>query len=131
MIELFFDGFCETNPGTLGGFGVVIKNDGKIIKTISKSFNGEKISNNVAEYMGLFTGLTYLLENKLQHEEIRIFGDSMLVIMQTKGFWRIKKGFYKDIALKTQLLKKKFDNLKLEWIPREENTMADELSKPQ
>lgn len=129
MIELNFDGFCEINPGTIGGYGVIIKRNKKTMKLISERFSDVKISNNVAEYKGLFSGLLYLLNLDYNREEIRVYGDSMLVIMQMCGCWKIKKGLYKNIALETKKLIEKFSNISFEWIPREKNLVADELSK--
>lgn len=129
MIELYFDGFCMTNPGTSGGCGVLILEDGEIIKTISSKIVGSNISNNIAEYKGLILGLQYLLNSSLENEEINIFGDSKLVIMQMIGQWKIKKGLYKDVALEAKELLKKFSNINFKWIPREENEEADSLSQ--
>jgi ribonuclease HI len=38
-------------------------------------------------------------------------------------------GFYLPIALKCKDLLKQFPNIAGEWIPREQNSLADELSK--
>ena len=130
MFKLFFDGYCETNPNDWGKYGVVIYQDDKVIKTISGDIYGQVVSNNVAEYKGLLAGLKFLLNNNYEHEEIEVYGDSMLVIMQMNGLWRIKKGIYKEVALETKNLIKKFTDIVFEWIPRENNTLADELSKP-
>lgn len=130
MLKLYFDGFCETNPSDKGSYGVVIYQDDEIIKTISGDIYGQIVSNNVAEYKGLLAGLKFLLDNNYEHEEIEVYGDSMLVIMQMNGLWRIKKGVYKDIALETKKLIKKFTNITFEWIPRDKNIEADKLSKP-
>lgn len=128
-LELFFDGFCEVNPGTTGSYGVVIKEDKEIIKTLSGKISGAVISSNIAEYKGLLAGLEYLFNNGFNQEEIRVFGDSMLVIKQMNKEWRIKKGLYKEIALEAKEMIKQFGNIFFEWIPREKNKEADSLSK--
>ena len=130
MYKLYFDGFCETNPSDSGNYGVIIYRDNKVIKTISGNIYGQIVSNNVAEYKGLLAGIKFLLDNTYEQEEIKVYGDSMLVIMQMKGLWRIKKGAYKEIAIETKNLIKKFSNIIFEWIPKEKNFEADELSKP-
>jgi len=43
--------------------------------------------------------------------------------------WGIHKGFYVELARKALKLVKKFPHIEGHWIPREENTIADELSK--
>ena len=128
MLELYFDGYCLTNPGTIGGYGVVIKKNNKIIKTISNHFT-EIVSNNIVEYRGLNAGLTWLLDNDFEDEDIEVYGDSLLVINQMKGWWRIKKGIYKQMALVTKKLLGNFKNLTFTWIPREKNEEAHNLSQ--
>jgi ribonuclease HI len=43
--------------------------------------------------------------------------------------WRIHNGLYYKYAIKAKELVSKFPNIKFNWIPRELNTEADELSK--
>ncbi len=130
-ITCYFDGACEPrNPGGNMGIGAIIFEDGEIIDSISffVQANNDN-SNNVAEYMAIEWVLTTLISLKYEKENIKIFGDSKLVIEQMKGFWRIKEGRYVHVAKRCKLLIPLFSNLKLKWIPREENGYADDLSK--
>lgn len=131
MIKCFFDGCCEPiNPGGVASYGVIILKENKKIFKASKLFESSSVtSNNVAEYAGFKEILDYLIKNSLQNEEIIIYGDSNLVIQQMFGTWKIKKGFYVPIAKYCKNILSKFTNLKGQWIPREENFLADELSK--
>jgi ribonuclease HI len=147
MIECFFDGCCEPiNPGGTAAYGVVIFQEYGRPNTRSLIFNESKIfrpikgreketSNNVAEYSGFEAILRFLLENKLNEEAIIVHGDSRLVICQMfvacgyRKRWRILGGLYTPIALRCRELLKQFPRIKGEWIPREENNLADELSK--
>ncbi len=61
--------------------------------------------------------------------EIRIFGDSKLVINQTFGTWKIKGGLYTPLAYRARELLEPFTNIRGEWIPRDLNGIADKLSK--
>jgi ribonuclease HI len=134
-LTAFFDGCCEpTNPGGTASYGAVIFKDKERIWECSEVFipvkgKEKETSNNVAEYSGFIAILEYLLDNELHAQSIKIYGDSKLVIEQMKGEWRIIKGFYKPLAYKAKDLVKKFKKLSLIWIPREENDIADELSK--
>jgi ribonuclease HI len=134
-IKAFFDGCCEpVNPGGIASYGAVIFIDDVRVWECSEIFYPEKgkekeTSNNVAEYLGFLAILQYLLDNNLHKEYIIIHGDSKLVIEQMKGEWRMVKGFYKTHALKAKELFKQFKKTKLEWIPRDKNDIADELSK--
>ena len=143
MIECYFDGCCEpTNPGGTAAFGAVIFKDGERIWDCSRIFRPipgreKETSNNVAEYSGFIAILEYLIEHGLQRESILIRGDSNLVIQQMFGTrygdyvkkWRIKAGLYVPVAHKAGKLLGQFPRTKGQWIPREENSIADELSK--
>ena len=130
-IVCFFDGCCEPrNPGGNMGMGAVIFIDGKEAATFKEFIEADKAnSNNVAEYTAFLWILT-TLENMGLHEEAKfIYGDSKLVIEQMLGNWRIKFGRY---VLTAKICKKQFEKFKnthLQWIPREYNKYADELSK--
>jgi ribonuclease HI len=87
-------------------------------------------SNNVAEYSGFVAILEYLLAEGLDDRSATIHGDSKLVIEQQRGSWRIKQGLYVPLAIKARGLLQSFRRPpKLVWIPRDENEVADELSK--
>ena len=51
------------------------------------------------------------------------------VIQQMFGAWRIKFGFYVPIAKTCKAMLKQFPHITGTWIPREKNSLADELSK--
>jgi len=85
----------------------------------------------VAEYSGFKTILDYLIEHDLTRSQIIVYGDSKLVIKQMFGRWRIKSGYYVPIAKVCKALLKQFPNITGKWIPREQNGLADELSKAQ
>lgn len=135
FIQCFFDGCCEpVNPGGIASYGAVILKDGKRIWEASEIFYPKKgkekeTSNNVAEYSGFKAILEYLIAKGLNKERITIHGDSMLVLRQMFGTWKIKQGYYVPIALQCKKLLKQFPNITGEWIPRDENSLADELSK--
>lgn len=135
MIKCFFDGCCEpTNPGGVAAYGAIIFRDGQRIWEDSQIFFPKKgrekeTSNNVAEYSGFKAVLNYLLASGLYLEAIEIFGDSNLVIQQMFGRWKIKSGYYVPVALACRKLLSQFPKIKGYWIPREQNSIADELSK--
>lgn len=136
MIRCFFDGACEpVNPGGVASFGAVIFKDGKKIWESSDIMfpedEGRRIttSNNVAEYKGLQAILVRLHFLGAFNEEIIIMGDSKLVIKQMRGEWRIRQGIYVPFAKECRNLLQRFKRVKFQWIPREENGLADNLSK--
>lgn len=141
-ITAYFDGACEpVNPGGWASFGAVVFEGENRVHDITRLFVPEKgkekeTSNNVAEYSGFLSLLEYFIERGWQERDISVMGDSRLVIYQMFGDpkkknkkWQMKKGFYIPVAKKSLALLKEFAHLKGSWIPREENDIADELSK--
>ena len=140
-VKAYFDGCCEPkNPGGTASYGVVVLIDGKRKWEKSEIFHPEKgkeneTSNNVAEYSGFIAILKYLVTNGLDKIPVTIYGDSQLVLYQMFGDhvrkkkWKIKKGYYVPLAKEAKQLLYHLGYVKGQWIPREENTIADELSK--
>jgi len=128
MLIMEFDASCRKNPGGPGGYGVVIKRDGKIIdELVGPIKNMDDMTNNRAEYLALIIGLKYLKSN-YPDEPIICRGDSRLVIRQMIGESSVdtKSLFY----LWKKASKVAGDmNVSFECIDREENKRADELSR--
>ena len=133
-IAYFAGAYEQVNGGGYTAYGAIIAQDGKQIWQCSELFypgqgKEHEISCNVAEYCGLIAVLQYLLHIGAQNERIMVYGDSQLVIQQMFGQWKIKSGIYVPYALKAKELRQTFSNLSGQWIPREQNTIADALSK--
>lgn len=102
-------------------------------------------SNNVVEYLAVNAIFDWFVERGLTQETVQIFGDSRLIINQLWGppsgkLWKIhgvdtqlippkKPGFYAPHAVAAREKLKIFRNCLGFWIPRKENSIADELSK--
>ena len=130
IVEVYFDGSCLSNPHGKMGYGYHIMYRGD---EISSGCNGENASNgnsnNVAEYKALILALKDCLS--LEDKIVWIYGDSKLVINQMSGIYKIGKGFYSPYAIEAKKLLTELKNSNqvfFEWIPRELNTYADELS---
>lgn len=133
-ITAYFDGCCEpTNPGGNMGFGAVIYIDGVEKFNLSKYVKAHpKNTNNVAEYQAFGWVLKTIQELNVSNADIEIFGDSKLVVEQMNGKWKIKDGSYVQFAEKAKPIFRDLsenNEVNLKWIPRTENTVADELSK--
>jgi len=131
----YFDGaYRSTDQGVMAGCGAIIIQEGQTIWECSKPVYPEQedeyqTSNNVAEYCGLIAVLEYLINLGVQHEHIMVYGDSKMVIQQMFGSWKINEGRYVPYAHRAKALCRAFSNLYGQWIPREQNTIADALSK--
>ncbi|MBS3816697.1 MAG: reverse transcriptase-like protein [Candidatus Thermoplasmatota archaeon] len=128
MLIMEFDGSCLKNPGGPGGYGVVIKKDGRTIDELTgKIRKMDGLTNNRAEYLALIIGLKYL---KMHYPEESVIckGDSMLVIKQMEGSLSVNRDDLFDLWKKASKAVKGM-NVSFEWIEREENGRADELSR--
>lgn len=129
--EIFFDGACEpVNPGGAMGCGAyALRNSEHIWQTSWMEPAGANTSNNVAEYLAFHAALDWCFEEDLLKAQIIVRGDSKLVIQQCFGKWKIKAGRYVELAHSAKKKVACFAALTGEWVPREHNAMADELSK--
>lgn len=131
----YFDGaYRSTDQGVTAAYGALIIQEGQTIWECSKLLcpdqgKAHEISNNVAEYCAFIAVLEYLINLGVQHEPTLVYGDSNLVIQQMFGSWKINEGRYVPYAHRAKALCRAFSNLSGQWIPREENTLADALSK--
>ncbi len=118
---LFFDGGSRGNPGSAAGAAVIVMPDGSR-HTVSQFL--DKATNNEAEYTGLIIGLQKATELGIQ--ELEVYGDSNLVVNQVSGFWRIKQSHLRPLADQASSLMKQFSRITLNWVPREQNQLADQ-----
>lgn len=122
--KLQFDGCSKSNPGIAGAGAVIYKFNQEISAKIQ--FVGNNSTNNVAEYTGLIIGLKEAI--KLGIKKLDVEGDSMLVIKQMKGEYKVKSGNLIDLYNEAKLLEKDFTYISFKHIYRENNKRADELS---
>ena len=130
----YFDGACEPqNPDGTASYGAVVLQDHKPIWTDSQIYDppeGQRTSNNAAEYAGLIALLEWFSDQELFDAKILIRGDSQLVINQIFGTWRIKEAkIYTPLGHSARELIKPFRRIQCEWVAREKDTLADELAK--
>lgn len=122
--KLQFDGACEPNPGMMGT-GAVLTEDGVTVQRLSKLL-ADIGTNNEAEYTALIHGLDAATDRGWK--DITIEGDSQLVINQVLGTWKCKAPELKRLLDIVRYQLERFGSYRMKWIPREENTVADELS---
>ena len=126
--SLRFDGGSRGNPGNAGcGFALVVNPNTDKQETIEGAFYlGNRLTNNYAEYIGLIEGLKQAIT--LDVTDIFIEGDSMLVIKQSAGLWKVNSPSLLPLHLKVIELLTQFTNYKFGHILRAENKKADELA---
>jgi ribonuclease HI len=122
--KLQFDGCSKSNPGIAGAGAVIYKFNKEICYKIQ--FVGNNETNNVAEYTGLIIGLKEAI--RLNIKSIYVEGDSLLVIKQMKGEYKVKSQNLINLYNEAKELEKQFDFILFSHIYRCQNKRADELS---
>ena len=120
---LFVDGLSNLKGS---GAGVILEGPGEIIIEQSLKFEF-KASNNQAEYEALIAGLNLALEMGVKNLTVKT--DSQLVSSQILGDYQARDGCLSKYLVKTKTLIESLDKVTVTYVPREENTRADLLSK--
>ena len=124
MITAFFDGGSRGNPGP-AGYGVYIVDDkGEVQAELSGALG--IATNNVAEYNGLIAALQWAADRDLK--QLAIKGDSLLLVEQMRGNYKVKNEGLKPLYLKARMLVMQIGDVTFEHVRRELNTEADRLS---
>ena len=121
---VWFDGACSGNPGPMGG-GAVVHVEGGTPQILSMAFGTG--TNNQAEYRALILGLRHALAAGV--EDVTVHGDSQLILRQLEGKYKVKNADLKPLHDEAAKLLRQFSAVKLEWVPRAQNAVADEASK--
>ena len=122
-MEGFFDGASRGNPGTAGAGALLVNENGETVWETAR-FLGTK-TNNEAEYTALILLLKAAKERGVK--ELKIYGDSKLVVSQVSKLWKINLPHLRALAQEAWSLMEGME-VTLEWIPREKNKKADALS---
>jgi len=123
-IKLFVDGAADLHSKTAGIGGVVFRNDEEVYSF--SEFIGSA-TNNEAEYSALIKGIDCLINLNITSAEI--YADSELIVKQINGEYKVKNERMQRLHSKAKLLLKNIDSWTVSHIPREKNTVADNLSK--
>ncbi len=127
-ILIHTDGGARGNPGPAACAFVIIQNDQVIHE--ANFYLGNK-TNNVAEYQGLLMALEWALESHLNFSSLQINMDSLLVVNQVKGIFKVKettlKKLYLEVIDKLKELRQRKIRITLNHIYREDNSTADKL----
>lgn len=122
-LTLYADGGARGNPGPAAGAAVLVDGSGRVVAERSQYLG--TATNNVAEYTGLILGLEEARRLGASALDVRL--DSLLVVQQMRGLWRIKHPGLRPLALRAGALLAEFPDRTVEHVPREENTLADAL----
>lgn len=132
MIEVYFDGLCQpVNPGGIPCYAFLVKSGGKTIYSeygVAGEPFSKEATNNVAEYTALAKALQWLIESNFSSQRVEIKSDSQLVVNQLSGDYKVKSRRIISLYKEVLLLKNKFQDIQIIWIPRDKNREADKLT---
>jgi ribonuclease HI len=117
------DGGARGNPGPAAVAAVVSDADGVVLDEQSRTIGNA--TNNEAEYQAVLLGIERARE--LGATEIKLIGDSELIVRQVCGEYRVKKVHLKPLHAAVLEALEPFDSWAIESVPRERNTSADGL----
>jgi ribonuclease HI len=124
VITAYFDGGARSNPGP-AGYGVYIVDDlGNVLAELHGSLG--IATNNIAEYRGLIAALQWAVDNNVT--EITVKGDSLLIVEQMRGNYKVKNEGLKPLHMQARMLVMQIGNVKFAHVPRDQNKDADRLS---
>lgn len=121
LFEVVFDGGSKGNPGLGYGSYEVLRNRQAVFDRQEKIAFGDRLTNNQAEYMSLIRALRVILDRSgvaPQDINVQIYGDSMLVIRQIKGEWKVKNANMKPLWDEAQSLLRQFGGWSATWHDR-------------
>jgi len=121
---MHFDGCSKGNPGPAGIGAVIYKNREEIWGNCK--YIGDNRTNNEAEYCALILGLEELIRNDIKN--VSVCGDSLLVINQINGIYKVKSAKLFPLYEKVLSLKTQFEYIDFNHVYRENNKRADELA---
>lgn len=123
--KIYVDGASSGNPGNSGA-GMVIF-DGNGAEIFRDSVFLGKMTNNMAEYEALLRALRKAQEHGAQ--DVVAHTDSLLVANQVIGTYRINNDILREYVVRVKKIISNFDHFAIQYIPREQNGIADKLAK--
>jgi ribonuclease HI len=126
VVAVYCDGGARGNPGPAAIGAVVLDpstDPPTRLATVSETIG--HATSNVAEYKAAIAGLE--AARNFPSRELRLRADSMLVIRQLEGKWKVKKPHLQPLHAQAYALLSAYERFDLAHVPREENVDADLL----
>ncbi len=122
-VKLYGDGGSRGNPGPAASGWVLYDLDGTVV--LEGGYYMGITTNNQAEYTALKLGLKDA--RKLGAKRVQVFMDSLLVVNQMKGLWKINKPELRAINVAIHEIAKDFEKVTYTHVPRALNSAADRM----
>ena len=123
--QIYVDGASSGNPGDSGAGILISDGDGNEVFRDSVSLG--TMTNNMAEYEALLRGLQKAIEYGVK--DAIAYTDSLLVANQVMGAYKINNNRLRQYAAQVKKIMSNFDHFAIQYIPREQNRIADKLAK--
>ncbi len=120
-IKIFCDGGSRGNPGPAAAGAVFVSSEDKILAEYNEYLGIQ--TNNYAEYMAVILALKHITPYK--DFKIEFYLDSMLVVKQLNGDYRVKNANIKPIFQEITSLIRNL-NISFTHVYRDDNKLADE-----
>jgi len=120
-VKIFGDGGSRGNPGPSASGFVVLDMEDNVL--VDKGVYLGVTTNNQAEYTALKLALEECIHMGVK--EVQVYMDSLLVVNQMKGIFKVKNRDLYPIHEAIKKLATKFDHISYSHVPREFNKLAD------
>ena len=124
MAKLYVDGASKGNPGQAGIGAALFTMGGEKIAQISRAIG--LATNNQAEYTALREALEMAL--RMGVRILFVFSDSELMVKQVTGVYKVKNPDIQERMDEVRDLIQRLEKFSINWVPREQNALADALS---
>jgi ribonuclease H / adenosylcobalamin/alpha-ribazole phosphatase len=109
-VVVWTDGGARGNPGPAGYGAVVTTPGGRVLAEVAEGIGGLRRA------------------RELGARRVRVRADSLLVVNQQKGRWKVKNAALRPLAEEAARLARGFERVVWEHVPRERNRRADALA---
>lgn len=124
MLVVYIDGGARGNPGP-AAYGVrVERQDGSLVEEFGQAIG--VATNNVAEYRALLAALEWT--HARGHRAVHVRSDSLLLVQQMKGVYKVKNAGLQPLHAKARLLAHDIGRVTFEHVGRALNANADRLA---
>lgn len=124
MLKIYCDGGSRGNPGPAAYGFVIYSSAGNILEKCGNYLG--VTTNNQAEYQGVISALK-VAHSRYPSEPIELTLDSLLIVNQLKGLYRVKHPAIIPLFQEAKVLLSKFPSWKVSHTLRSGNALADSL----
>lgn len=117
------DGGSRGNPGPAAVAAVATDPDGTVLLERAETIG--ETTNNVAEYRAMLLGIA--LAKELEADEVELIGDSVLIVQQVLGNYKVKQEHLQPLRTKVVDELRGLSKWSMRSVGREQNVRADEL----